>query len=70
MTALPAGSAEAAGAFLALLAVLGASAAAVDLELAQRGSGAGQPISLAVAALAAAVFFVVRLRRVVTRPAG
>jgi len=38
--------------------------------LAQRGSGAGQPISLAVAALAAAVFFVVRLRRVVTRPTG
>ena len=70
MTALPVGSAEALGAFLALLAVLGTIAAAVDLEMTQRGAGAGQPFSLAAGALLATVFFAVRLRRVVTRPAG
>jgi hypothetical protein len=36
---------------------------AIDLEMVQRGIGAGQPFSLAAAALAAAVFFVIRLRR-------
>jgi len=70
MTALPAGSAEAVGAFLALLATLGMIAAAVDLEITQRGAGAGQPFSLAAGALLATVFFAILLRRVVTRPAG
>jgi hypothetical protein len=70
MTALPAGSAEAVGAFLALLAALGTIAAAVDLEMTQRGAGAGQPFSLAAGALLATVFFAVRLRRVVARPGG
>jgi hypothetical protein len=63
MTALPAGSAEALGAFLALLATLGTIVTAVDLELTQRGAGAGQPFSLAVGAVAATVFFAIALRR-------
>ncbi len=67
MTALPAGSAEALGAFLALLATLGAAATAVDLESAQRGAGAGQPFSLAAAAFLATVFFTLRLLRAARR---
>jgi hypothetical protein len=70
MTALPAGSAEALGTVLALLATLGTAAAALDLEMAQRGAGAGQAFSLAAAALATTLLFAVALRRrVATKPA-
>ena len=60
--------ADALGTFLALLATLGAAATAVDLELSQRGVGAGQPFCLAAAALVATVFFAIRLRRVISKP--
>lgn len=70
MTALPVGSAEALGAFLALLATLSTIAAAVDLEMTRGGAGAGQPFSLAAGAVLATVFFAIRLRRVVSRPTG
>jgi hypothetical protein len=63
LTALPVGSAEAAGAILAGLVMVVTLGVAVNTELVQRGQGAGQPLSLAVAALAAAVFFTVRLWR-------
>jgi hypothetical protein len=36
---------------------------AIDLEAVQRGHGAGQPISIAIAAACAAAFFAVRLYR-------
>lgn len=69
LTALPAGSAEALGAFLALLATLATVATAADLESTQRGAGAGQPLSLGIAALAVTIFFAIRLRRTVRVPA-
>jgi hypothetical protein len=64
LTALPAGSAEAAGALLALLVMVVTFGTAIDTEMVQRGVGAGQPFSLAAAALGAAIFFALRLRRV------
>jgi hypothetical protein len=70
MTALPAGSAEALGAFLALIATLGSAALAVNLETTQRGAGAGQPWSLAAAALVATVFFALGLLRIARRSSG
>lgn len=63
LTALPVGSAEAVGAILALIVAVGAAMRGVNLETVQHGQGAGQPFSLSIAALAAAVFFIVRLAR-------
>ncbi len=63
LTALPVASAEAAGAILALLVAASTAAQAVDIAVVQRGVGAGRPLSLAAAALAAAVFFGIRVRR-------
>ena len=63
LTALPIGSAEAVGAILALLVAVGTLGNGVDLELVQRGQGAGQMFSLGIAALAAAAFFAVQLCR-------
>jgi hypothetical protein len=63
LTALPIGSAEAVGAILALLVALGTLGRGVNMELVQRGQGAGQMFALAVGALAAALFFAVRLYR-------
>ena len=61
LTALPLGSAEAAGGLLALLVAIVALGTAIDAEMVQRGQGAGQQFSLAVAALGAAMFFAIRL---------
>jgi hypothetical protein len=63
LTALPVGSAEAVGAILALLVALGTAGNGVDLELVQRGQGAGQMFSLGIAAAVAAAYFAVRLSR-------
>jgi hypothetical protein len=65
LTALPAGSAEAVGAVLALLVMVFTLGTAIDAEMVQRGVGAGQPFSLAAAALGAAAFFGLRFRRVI-----
>jgi hypothetical protein len=64
LAALPAGSAEALGGALAGLAAIFFVGSAIDLEMVQHGIGAGQPFSLAAAALLAAVFFALRLLRV------
>jgi peptidoglycan biosynthesis protein MviN/MurJ (putative lipid II flippase) len=66
-TALRLGSAEAVGAVLAALVALVTLGTAIDAEMVQRGVGAGQPLSLAIAALGAAAFFAIRLHRA-TRP--
>ena len=63
LTALPIGSAEAVGAILALIVAVGTAGRGIDLELVQHGQGAGEMFSLAIGALAAATFFVVRLGR-------
>jgi hypothetical protein len=63
LTALPAGSAEAVGVILALLVAVIGVGTAVDSETVQRGLGAGQPISIAVAAVCAAAFLAIRLYR-------
>jgi hypothetical protein len=68
LAALPPGSAEAAGGLLAALVALGGMGMAINTELVQRGQGAGQLFSIAVAALAAAVFFAFRLWAVRSRP--
>lgn len=68
-TALPVGSAEAVGAILAVLVSATGLAMALDIELVQQGQGAGQPLSIAVAALGAAAFFAIRLYRTVRVPA-
>jgi hypothetical protein len=65
LTALPVGSAEALGAVLALLVMVFTLGTAIDAEMVERGVGAGQPFSLAAAALGAAAFFGLRLRRVI-----
>ncbi|HUZ25399.1 MAG TPA: permease prefix domain 1-containing protein [Streptosporangiaceae bacterium] len=65
LTALPVGSAEAAGVILAGLVTVVTLGTGIDAELVQRGVGAGRPFSLAIAALAAAVYFAIRLRRMV-----
>ena len=61
LTALPVGSAEAAGGLLALLVAIGTLGTGINAELVQRGQGAGQQFSLALAAVAAAMFFAIRL---------
>lgn len=65
LTALPVGSAEAAGGLLALLVSIGTLGTGIDTAMVQRGQGAGQQFSLAVAALGAATFFAIRLYRAV-----
>lgn len=65
LTALPVGSAEAAGGLLALLVAIGTLGTGINTEMVQRGQGAGQQFSLAVAALGAATFFAIRLYRAV-----
>jgi hypothetical protein len=61
LTALPIGSAEAAGAALAGIVTAGTLALGIDAELVQAGQGAGQLFSLAIAAAGAAAYFSVRL---------
>lgn len=61
LTALPVGSAEAVGAILALLVTIASLASWLNIETGQRGQGAGQPMSIAIAALLAAAFFGFRL---------
>lgn len=63
LTALPAGSTEAAGAVLAGLVALATLGVGVNMEMVRRGVGAGQPFSLAAAAAVAAAFFALRLGR-------
>jgi hypothetical protein len=63
LTALPVGSAEAVGAILALLVAVITLGRGVNTELVQLGQGAGQMFAMAAGALAAAVFFAVRLYR-------
>jgi hypothetical protein len=63
LTALPVGSAEAVGAILAFLVAAGGLVLWLDLESVQRGQGAGQPLSIAIAAICAAAFFGIRLYR-------
>jgi hypothetical protein len=71
LTALPIGSAEAVGAILALLVAVGTLGLGVNVELARGGQGAGQMFALAVGALAATVFFAIRLYRLARpRPGG
>lgn len=65
LTALPVGSAEAAGGLLALLVAIGTLGTGINTELVQRGQGAGHQFSLAVAALGATTFFAIRLYRAV-----
>jgi hypothetical protein len=61
LTALPLGSAEAAGGLLAVLVAIGAAGTGIDTEMVQRGLGAGQQFSIAIAATGAAIFFAARL---------
>ena len=63
LRALPSGTAEAIGCTLAVLVAIGTLGTGVDIELVQRGQGAGQQLSLAIAALGAAVFFAIGLYR-------
>jgi len=63
LTALPIGSAEAVGAILALIVAVGTAGRGINLEMVQQGQGAGEMFSLAIGALAAAAFFIVRLCR-------
>jgi hypothetical protein len=71
LTALPIGSAEAVGAILALLVAAGTFGRGVNVELVQGGQGAATMLALAVGALAAAVFFAIRLYRLARpRPGG
>ena len=62
MTALPAGTAESVGAILASIAAVFFFGQVADIELVQHGIGAGQPLSLAIAATGAAVAFTLALR--------
>lgn len=70
LTALPVGSAEAVGAILALLVAVITAGRGVNTELVQLGQGAGQMFATAAGALAAAVFFAVRLYRLAQPRAG
>ncbi len=63
LTALPVGSAEAVGVILALLVAAAGVLIWLNLETAQRGQGAGQPLAIAIAAISAAAFFGLRLYR-------
>ena len=67
--ALPVGSAEAVGAILAVMVSATGLVMALDIEMVQRGQGAGQPLSIAIAALGAAAFFAIRLYRTARVPA-
>ena len=62
MTALPSGTAEGLGAALASIAAVFFFGQVADIELVQHGIGAGQPLSLAIAAMGAAVGFTLALR--------
>jgi hypothetical protein len=57
LTALPAGTAQLTGAVLAALAALAFFSQVFDIETVQHGVGAGEPLSLAIAAAAAAGVF-------------
>ena len=46
---------------LAVLVAVAAAGTGIDTEMVQRGQGAGQQFSIAVAAIGAAIFFAVRL---------
>jgi hypothetical protein len=61
-TVLPAGTAEGVGAALAGLAAIFFFGQVVDIETVQHGIGAGQPLSLAIAATATALVFALMLR--------
>jgi hypothetical protein len=63
VTALPVGSAEAAGAILAFLVAAASLLVWANVETVQRGLGAGQPLSIAIAAMGAVAFFGIRLYR-------
>ena len=63
LTALPAGTAEALGAALAGLAAVVCLGQALDTEIVQHRIGAGQPLSLGIAAAVAAASFALALRR-------
>jgi HAAS len=65
LTALPAGSAEFAGTALAVLAAVACFGQVADLETVQHGLGAGQPLSLGIAAAATAGVFGLSLARVI-----
>lgn len=65
LTALPVGSAEAVGAILACLVTLAGLNMWFNIEQNQLGRGAGQPLSVAIAAAGAALFFGIRLYRAV-----
>lgn len=69
-TALPAGTAEALGAALAAIAAAVCAAQVFDVETVQHGIGAGEPLSLAIAAAATAAVFALALRRTVRSRAG
>jgi MYXO-CTERM domain-containing protein len=62
MTALPVGTAEFLGATLAGLAAVFLLAQVVDLETVQHGVGAGEPLSLGIAAAVTAVAFTLAFR--------
>ncbi|MBO0816290.1 MAG: hypothetical protein J2P30_14255, partial [Actinobacteria bacterium] len=68
LTALPAGTAQAMGMALAIVAAVACLGTAFDAEMTQHGIGAGEPWSLAVAAAMAAAAFAVALRRALRRP--
>lgn len=65
LTALPAGTAHMAGAVLAALAAVVCFGVAFDLEKVQHGIGAGDPLSLGIAAAVAAAVFGLSLLRTI-----
>ena len=74
LAALPVGTGEVLGAVLAGAATLVLFGSVLDIETVQHGMGAGEPLSLGIAALVAAVGFgvalVVSLRRARQQPGG
>jgi hypothetical protein len=69
-TVLPAGTAEAVGAALAGLAAIFFFGQVVDAENVKQGIGAGEPLSLAIAATATALVFALMLWHTVRRRPG
>ncbi|HEY7430039.1 MAG TPA: hypothetical protein VH641_04820 [Streptosporangiaceae bacterium] len=65
LTALPAGTAQLTGTVLAVLAAAGCFGVLFDIETVQHGVGAGQPLSLGIAASVAAAAFGFSLLRMV-----
>ena len=65
LTALPGGTAQLAGTVLAGLAAIFFFGQVIDIESVQHGIGAGQPLSLGIAAAAAAAVFGLWLARTV-----